>query len=215
MLRLTPIHKGALRILCLGAHADDIEIGCGGTILELTGRTQSIDVTWIVLSGAGHREAEARSSAKQFLRGAKKSDIRVGAFRDGYFPAMHGDIKDYFERLKGEVKPDFVFTHAKNDLHQDHRLVAELTWNTFRDNMIFEYEIVKYDGDLGSPNAFVPVLSRNCERKIRILMHSFSTQRSRSWFTEDTFKAMLRLRGIECRSKSGYAEAFYVRKFLL
>jgi len=215
MLRLLPAKRGTLQVLCIGAHSDDIELGCGGAILELIGRPSPVSVFWVVLSGAGPREREAVMSARRFLKGAKKADIRVADFRDGYFPTVHAEVKDYFERLKQEVSPDLIFTHAGNDLHQDHRLVSELTWNTFRDHMILEYEIVKYDGGLGSPNGFIPISLRNCRRKVRMLMKGFATQRSRRWFTEDTFMAMLRIRGIECNAPEGHAEAFYVRKFVL
>jgi len=215
MLRLIPEKRGALQVLCIGAHSDDIEIGCGGTILELTARRQPVQVTWVVLSANGEREREARDSAQSFLKSARRSDIRVGTFRDGYFPTQHTEVKDYFEQLKRDVTPDVVFTHAGADLHQDHRLVSELTWNTFRDHMILEYEVVKYDGGLGSPNAFVPVSRTNCRRKVQMLMRGFATQRSRRWFTEDTFMALLRIRGIECNAPEGHAEAFYVRKFIL
>ena len=215
MLRLIPQKRGTLRVLCIGAHSDDLEIGCGGTMLELIGRPAPLEVTWVVLSGIGPRGREARASARRFVRGAKRCDIRVAGFRDGYFPTQHAEIKDYFEQLKREVVPDVIFTHAGHDLHQDHRLVSELTWNTFRDHMILEYEIVKYDGGLGSPNAFVPISQTNCRRKVRALMRGFATQRSRRWFTEDTFMAMLRIRGIECNAPDGHAEAFYVRKIVV
>ena len=215
MLRLIPQKRGALEVLCIGAHSDDLEIGCGGSILELIARPAPLHVTWVVLSGTGPREREARESAQRFLKGAKRTDIRVAAFRDGYFPSQHREVKDYFEQLKRQVTPDVVFTHAGQDLHQDHRLVSELTWNTFRDHMILEYEIVKYDGGLGSPNAFIPVSRANCRRKVQMLMRGFATQRSRRWFTEDTFMSMLRIRGIECNAPEGHAEAFYVRKFVL
>jgi LmbE family N-acetylglucosaminyl deacetylase len=215
MLQLVPQKKGVLKLLCIGAHSDDLEIGCGGTMLELLGRSPRIHVTWVVLSGSGRRGQEARESARRFLRGAKRCDIRVAEFRDGFFPGQRDEVKEYFESLKGAVEPDLIFTHSGKDLHQDHRLVAELTWNTFRDHMILEYEIVKYDGDLGSPNAFVPLSASSCRRKTRLLMRGFATQRSRRWFAENTFMAMLRIRGVECNAPDGYAEGFYVRKFVL
>lgn len=215
MLRLIPEKSGPLRILCIGAHSDDLEIGCGGTVLELLERPTPCEITWVVLSGTGPREREAHESAERFLEGARHRDVRVAKFRDGYFPNQHGEVKDYFEQLKCDVDPDVIFTHTGRDLHQDHRLVSELTWNTFRDHMILEYEIVKYDGGLGSPNAFVPVSLENCRRKVQMLMRGFATQRSRRWFTEDTFMSMLRIRGIECNAPEGHAEAFYARKFVL
>lgn len=215
MLRLIPDKRGALEVLCFGAHSDDLEIGCGGTVLELLDRDTPVNVTWVVLSAVGVREREAITSARRFLAGAKRHDIRVGQFRDGFFPSQHQEIKEYFEALKREVSPDIVFTHVRDDLHQDHRLVCELTWNTFRDHLVLEYEIPKYDGGLGSPAAFMPITRRNSARKVRLLMRGFATQRSKRWFTEDTFNAMLRIRGIECNSPSGHAEAFYVRKIVL
>ena len=215
MLQLIPRKQGPLKVLCIGAHSDDLEIGCGGTILELAQRPVALNVTWVVLSGVGPREQEAKKSAQRFLKGSQRRDIRVAGFRDGYFPSKHAEVKDYFETLKKDMSPDLIFTHAGQDLHQDHRLVSELTWNTFRDHMILEYEIVKYDGGLGSPNAFVPISKANCRRKVRLLMQGFSTQRSRRWFSEDTFTSMLRIRGVECNAPDGYAEAFYVRKLVL
>lgn len=214
MLRLIPDKRGALNLLCLGAHSDDLEIGCGGTVLELLGQ-RPVNVTWVVLSGVGPREKEARASARRFLKDARRADIRVAQFRDGFFPSQHREIKEYFEQLKQIEAPDVILTHQGNDLHQDHRLVAELTWNTFRNHLILEYEIPKYDGGLGSPNVFVPVSERNCRRKVDLLMRGFATQRSKRWFTEDTFMAMLRIRGIECNAASGHAEGFYARKIVL
>ncbi len=214
MLQLVPKKRGTLRVLCIGAHSDDIEIGCGGTILELIDRPGPVEFIWVVLSGSGAREREARASAKRFLKGARRHDIRTAEFPDGYFPTVQNALKDYFEKLKGDVQPDLIFTHARHDLHQDHRVVSELTWNTFRDHLIMEFEIIKYDGDLRSPNGYVPVSPANCRRKVRMLMRGFASQRSRRWFTEDTFMAMLRIRGIECNAPDGHAEAFYVRKFI-
>jgi len=215
MLRLLPDKRGPLEVLCLGAHSDDLEIGCGGTVLELLSRDSPVNVTWVVLSGIGPRDEEARASAARFLGKARRQSIHVGKFRDGYFPSQHGQIKDYFEQLKRQVAPDIIFTHVRDDLHQDHRVVAELTWNTFRNHLIFEYEIPKYDGGLGSPNAFMPVSRATGRRKVRLLMQAFASQRSKRWFTDDTFLAMLRIRGIECNAPSGLAEGFYVRKFII
>jgi LmbE family N-acetylglucosaminyl deacetylase len=214
VLSLVPNKRGALRLVCIGAHCDDLEIGCGGTVLELL-RRRPVAVTWVVLSGSGVRGREARASARRFLAGARRSRVLVEAFRDGYFPIQHGEIKDFFEKLKGEVAPDIVLCHAGNDLHQDHRLVAELTWNTFRDHLILEYEIVKYDGALGSPSVFVPLSSATRRRKVRLLLRGFATQRAKRWFTAETFDAIMRIRGVECNAPSGYAEAFYARKILI
>jgi len=204
---------GPLRILCLGAHADDIEIGCGGTILALLAARRNVDCHWIVFSGGGGpREREARRSAGLFLARARRRQIVVHSFRDGFFPYLGGGIKEAFEELAREVSPDIVFTHTREDRHQDHRVVSDLTWNTFRSHLILEYEVPKYDGDLGVPNFFVPLRAAVARAKIRHLHAAFGSQRSKRWFTPDTFHALLRLRGIESAAPDGLAEAFYARK---
>jgi LmbE family N-acetylglucosaminyl deacetylase len=204
-----------LRLLCLGAHSDDIEIGCGGTVLTLLDGNKDIDVRWIVFSANDERSHEARNSAAAFLSKARHKEIAVKAYRDGFFPFLGAAIKEEFEALKLDFQPDLVFTHFRDDRHQDHRLISDLTWNTFRDHLILEYEIPKYDGDLGQPNAFVPLAESICEQKIQILLESFPSQRQKSWFDEQTFRAMLRLRGMEANSRTRYAEAFYCRKTVL
>jgi LmbE family N-acetylglucosaminyl deacetylase len=204
----------APRILCLGAHSDDIEIGCGGTILNWLEIYPSLEITWIVLGAHGERATEARQSAEVFLSQAKDKQILVKGFRDGFFPYTGEEVKEYFEQLKQEISPDVIFTHYRDDLHQDHRLICELTWNTFRNHLILEYEIPKYDGDLGSPNFFVHLDEATCQRKIKYILANFKTQTNRDWFTEETFKAILRLRGIESKAPNGYAEAFYGRKIV-
>lgn len=207
--------EGPLNVLALGAHADDIEIGCGGTLLRLAESDPGATVTWIVLSGDGDRAKEARASAEEFLSSFASRRIEVEGFRDGYFPFAGAEIKDYFERLKTELTPHVVFTHQRSDLHQDHRLVSELTWNTFRDHLVLEYEVPKYDGDVGSPNLFVPLSESISSRKIDALLTHFGSQRSKRWFTRDLFEASLRLRGMESNAPSGHAEAFYSRKLVL
>jgi LmbE family N-acetylglucosaminyl deacetylase len=202
------------RVLALGAHADDIEIGCGATILALQ-RSQPIDVTWVVLGSEGVREDEARVSAEAFLAGADSKTIVCHRFRDGHFPYLGAEVKDTFEALKREVEPQLVLTHARDDLHQDHRLVCELTWNTWRDHLVLEYEIPKYDGDLGAPNVFVPVSEELARGKARMLLDAFSSQRDKDWFDEDVFLGLMRVRGMEARASSGYAEAFTCRKLSL
>jgi len=202
----------APRVLCLGAHSDDIEIGCGGTILRLIESHAEIEVRWVVLSGDERRAREARCAASLFLAGATKVNVTVRAFRDGFFPYIGDEIKEFFEELKAEPAPDVIFTHARADLHQDHRVVAELTWNTFRDHFILEYEIPKYDGGLGNPNFFVPIDERTRARKIEYLMRAFGSQRDKRWFTEETFSGLMRLRGVECASAVGCAEAFTAKK---
>ena len=214
-LHLRPKARSAIRVLCLGAHSDDIEIGCGGLILDLIARYRAVDITWVVFSARGEREREARRSAGMFLRGARRSRVIVEQFRDGFFPWEGAGIKEIFEDLKGGVAPDLVLTHYRDDRHQDHRLLSDLTWNTFRDHWILEYEVPKYDGDLGAPNCFAPLRRRTCGRKVKYLQSVFGTQRGKHWFGAETFWGLMRLRGMECRAAEGYAEAFYARKIAL
>jgi LmbE family N-acetylglucosaminyl deacetylase len=204
-----------LSILCLGAHSDDIEIGVGATLLSLMLRGVQLEVQWCVLSATGQREAEARASAGEFLRHAARAKIDVMSFEDGFFPEQGQMIKRWFEQLKVCNKPDIIFTHFRNDAHQDHREVSRLTWNTFRDNFILEYEIPKWDGDLGQPNAFMPISAGTLDRKIELLFRHFGSQRDKHWFDEQTFRALARLRGMESRASGGYAEAFFARKLVL
>jgi LmbE family N-acetylglucosaminyl deacetylase len=205
---------GELRVLCLGAHSDDIEIGCGGTILRLLAQRRNVEVRWVVFAASPARRLEAERSAEMFLRGAVKKEIVVRDFKESFFPYIGSEIKEYFEELKCTISPDLVFTHFRDDLHQDHRLISELTWNTFRDHVILEYEIVKYDGGLGSPNLFVHLSEEVCAKKMKYLVENFQSQRSHQWFTEDTFRAILRLRGVESNAPEKYAEAFYCRKIV-
>jgi LmbE family N-acetylglucosaminyl deacetylase len=207
--------RRGLRILALGAHSDDIEIGCGGTILRLLKESPGTRVHWVVFGANGERAKEATLSAQDFLRGAGERTIAVKGFRDGFLPYLGADVKDVFEQLKREVSPDLILTHYRNDLHQDHRLVCELTWNTWRDHLIWEYEIPKYDGDMGTPNVYVSLQRALCKRKISLVMKHFATQRSKRWFTPDLFESLLRLRGIEAAGPHPYAEAFYGRKVLV
>lgn len=204
-----------LTLLLLGAHADDIEIGCGGTFLRLVQEYRIGEVYWIVFSANEQRAMEARRSANVLLEGVRKHHIEVLSFRDGFFPYSGAEVKEHFESLKTKVSPDIVFTHYRMDLHQDHRLISELTWNTFRDHMILEYEVVKYDGDLGIPNFFVHLTSDICQRKIEHIRAQFGSQGGRQWFDEDTFLSILRLRGMESNAPQKYAEAFYARKVVL
>jgi LmbE family N-acetylglucosaminyl deacetylase len=196
----------APRILCLGAHSDDIEIGCGGTLLRLMKEYSNLHVRWIVFSAVEQRAVEAHTSACILLRHVTESEIVAKDFREGFFPYIGAEIKDYFEQLKQQGSPHLIFTHYRHDLHQDHRLLSELTWNTFRDHLILEYEIPKYDGDLGTPNCYVGLDERTCQSKVRHLMTHFGSQAGRDWFTEDTFMALLRLRGTSERSFSGELE---------
>jgi len=200
------------RILCLGAHSDDIEIGCGGTILELLRTQPALEFDWVVLSSGAERDREAKQSAELFLKGAAKKNIEVANFRTSFFPFEGLQIKEYLEALKKHGSPDLILTHTRDDLHQDHRVVNELTWNTWRSHLILEYEIPKYDGDLGRPNFFVPLSRETCDRKIKYLMECFKTQQDKHWFTEDLFLGLMRLRGMEANSPGKFAEAFYSRK---
>jgi LmbE family N-acetylglucosaminyl deacetylase len=203
------------RMLAIGAHPDDIEIGCAGTILKLIEQGAVSDVWWVVLSGDGERAEEARRSAEALLAEVPRSEVVVRDFTDGFFPYEGQRVKDFFEQLKVEVSPDVVLTHQRADLHQDHRLCCELAWNTFRDHLILEYEVPKYDGDMSAPNAFVPLSEDLSRRKIDHLMSHFGSQRSKRWFREELFSSLLRLRGMECNSPSSYAEAFFCRKAVL
>ena len=204
-----------LSILCLGAHADDIEIGCGGTILRLLGTYRNCDVTWVVFSATAQRRREALSTAKRFLKDAQRTTVMAKAFKESFFPYRGEEIKGFFEQLKKRLVPDLIFTHYRQDLHQDHRMICELTWNTFRKHQIFEYEVPKYDGDLGSPNLFVELDETLCRRKVDHILTHFKTQKDKHWFSKDIFMAMLRLRGMECNAPSTFAEGFYCRKLVL
>jgi len=217
MISIGSLRDGSpLKILCVGCHSDDIEIGCGGTILQLLSGNPNLEFCWMVFSsGGGEREKEARKSAELFLDKAKKKELIVKDFRDGFFPFEGAKIKSVFEEELKHRTPDVIFTQNRKDAHQDHRQIAELTWNTFRDHLILEYEIPKYDGDLGQPNFFVTLDQTAYENKVHYLMDAFQSQRSKRWFQPETFMALMRLRGMECNAPSGYAEAFYSRKSVL
>jgi LmbE family N-acetylglucosaminyl deacetylase len=204
----------SLSVLCLGAHSDDIEIGAGGTILSLISGGVELHVTWSIASAIGEREAEARNSAEAFLAGARSTDLQLGSFQDGYLPYLGGDVKRWVQDLQN-VQPDLIFTHRRDDGHQDHRLISELTWNTFRNHLILEYEIPKWDGDIGQPNFYVPLSEEILASKISLLETAFQTQRSRDWFDPETFRGLARLRGVECRAPERYAEAFVIRKAMV
>jgi LmbE family N-acetylglucosaminyl deacetylase len=203
---------GLRKILCIGAHADDIEIGCGGTLLRLLGENPELHVYWVVLSADAVRAEEARRSADSYFQKAGKHQFEIKTFRDSFFPYSGSDIKDFFHTLGQQFSPDLVFTHRRDDLHQDHRLVADLTWNTFRNHLILEYEIPKYDGDLGRPNLYVTLDGPTSERKIDGLLESFPSQCDKPWFTRDTFLSLMRIRGVESNSPTRLAEGFYSRK---
>ncbi len=214
-LNLRSRSKTPLRIVCIGAHSDDIEIGCGGLVLRLIGEGRPVHIEWIVMSAAGAREREARRSADLFLKGARRARVTVKQFRDGFFLHQGAAFKEGFEELKAGPRPDVVLTHYRDDRHQDHRVLSDLTWNTFRDHCVLEYEIPKYDGDMGSPNCFIPLDRRTSSRKVNYLQRVFGTQRDKHWFDSATFLGLMRLRGMECRAPEGFAEGFYARKLLL
>lgn len=201
-----------LSVLCLGAHSDDIEIGVGGTILGWIAAEARLNVFWCVASAVGDRAEEARTSATAFLAGANSFDINLGQFRDGFLPYQGSEVKLWMEDLKSRFDPDIVFTHRMDDGHQDHREVCQLTWNTFRNHLVLEYEVPKWDGDLGQPNIYSPFTACIMEQKIALLLDAFTSQRSKDWFDPTVFRALARLRGMECRAPDAYAEGFYLRK---
>jgi LmbE family N-acetylglucosaminyl deacetylase len=217
MIRLVPGAGSSrgLRVLLLGAHSDDIEIGCGGAILSLSRQYPDCAFDWVVFSAVGARHDEAQRSANLFVQPPQLRGPILKEFRDSFMPYAGAEIKAVFEELKRSNPPDIVFTHNRKDAHQDHRVIAELTWNTFRDHLILEYEIPKYDGDLGRPNVFIPLAKEVCDAKVDFLMRAFDTQRSKRWFDPQTFLGLMRLRGMESNAPSGYAEAFYCRKAVI
>jgi LmbE family N-acetylglucosaminyl deacetylase len=204
----------AVQILCLGAHADDIEIGCGGAILSLKERYPQVRLHWVVFSAGGKRGEEARKAAARFGEHCAMTTV-FKEFRDGFFPYQGAEIKEFFEEMKQQVNPDLIFTHWRGDAHQDHRLINELTWNTYRNHLILEYEIPKYDGDLGRPNFFIPLAKEVCEQKVSLLFEAFESQHSKRWFDRSVFLGLMRLRGMEANSETGYAEAFHTPKAVL
>jgi LmbE family N-acetylglucosaminyl deacetylase len=203
------------RVLAVGAHSDDLEIGCGGTVLALTRSDPAVAVHWVVFAAPGVRGDEARRSAEVVLADAAERSIEVHSFRDGYLPHTAAEVKDAFEDLKARIDPQLVLTHSRDDLHQDHRLVCELTWNTFRDHLVLEYEIPKWDGDVGRPNVYVPLADSEVDEKLGLLSAHFGSQREKHWYDVDVFRGLMRIRGMECRAPSGFAEAFTGRKLML
>ena len=213
-LRLGSAECPLRRILCLGSHCDDIEIGCGGTILRLLREHPEVEIYWLVFSSTPVRRREAARAAGLFLAPAKKKKVVIRNYRDTLFPSQQARIKGEFEKLKKTFSPDLILTHYRQDLHQDHRVICELTWNTFRSHLILEYEIPKYDGDLGAPNFFVGLDRATCARKAKHILDSFVSQRPKQWFTAETFMGLQRIRGIEANSPGGYAEGFHCRKLV-
>jgi LmbE family N-acetylglucosaminyl deacetylase len=198
----------------MGAHSDDIEIGCGGTILRLAQQYPDCEFHWVVFNATGTRGEEAACAAQLFAGSRLRGPLLKG-FQDGFMPYLGSEVKAVFENELKQISPDVIFTHNGNDAHQDHQLISQLTWNTFRDHLILEYEIPKYDGDLGRPSVFVPLEREICDKKVNHLMAAFHSQQTKRWFERDTFFALMRLRGMECAAPSGYAEAFYSRKLVL
>jgi len=205
---------GGLKILCLGAHCDDIEIGCGGTVLRFVEEYGVQHLKWIVFTSSEERATEAYKSAEFFTKECKEKEIIVKKFKDGFLPYEASQLKNLFEEIK-PFNPDIIFTHYRHDLHQDHRTVCELTWNTFRNHLIFEYEIPKYDGDLGNPNCFVTLSEEVTREKVNVITNCFLSQVGKQWFDKETFCSLMRLRGVESASPTKYAEGFYVRKSVI
>jgi LmbE family N-acetylglucosaminyl deacetylase len=216
MIQLSLPAKGAeaFTLLCIGAHSDDIEIGCGATLLHLKKTVERLKFHWVVFSAKGARGLEARKAADLFTSGCE-AKIVLSEYRDGFLPYVGREVKESFEELKGQVNPDLIFTHWREDAHQDHRLLSELTWNTFRNHLILEYEIPKFDGDLGRPNVYVPAVAETYEAKINYVFEAFKSQQSKPWFERETFLGLMRIRGMECNAASGYAEGFHCRKILI
>jgi LmbE family N-acetylglucosaminyl deacetylase len=213
-LDLAKSQKGRLDVLCIGAHCDDIEIGCGGTVLALQRRYPGCRVHWLILTSVPARRSEALAAARAFVKPACRGETLVCDFPDGMLPGHLVQVKERFEAFKALVDPELILTHHGLDRHQDHSLVSQVTWQTFREHMIWEYEIPKYDGDLVTPNMYVPVSATAAARKIRLIVKAFESQRGKSWFTAENLLAMMRLRGLECRSPSGFAEGFHCRKLV-
>jgi LmbE family N-acetylglucosaminyl deacetylase len=207
--------SGPLRILCLGAHSDDIEIGCGGTLLRLLGERPGSSVDWVVFSATAERERESRASAADFLKDAASSSVQIERFRESFFPGAYTEIKECFAAVSSRLDPDLVFSHHVRDRHQDHRVVAELTWNAFRNHTVLEYEVAKYEGDLGQPNVFVPLARAIADRKVELLAKHFPTQADKPWFTPDTFHGLMSIRAVECLAPEGRAEAFHAPKLIV
>jgi LmbE family N-acetylglucosaminyl deacetylase len=212
MLNADPGHP--IKVLCLGAHSDDIEIGCGGTLLRMIEEYGNLDINWIVFCSNEIRAREAAASANSYLENLIKKQIIINNYRDGFLPYIGSEVKDYFENTIKKIAPDIVFTHQRNDLHQDHRLISDLTWNTFRDHLILEYEIPKFDGDLGVPNFYVKLEDKTVRMKIEGLLKHFNSQHTKHWFTEDLLTSIMRIRGMESGADVRFAEAFYTRKLL-
>lgn len=207
--------SGKLQILCLGSHSDDLEIGCGGTLSRLAAEHPDCVFHWVVFSALNARAEEARSAVNELLGPSRIATLRIAAFPDGFMPFVGADLKRMFEELRSSLNPDIIFTHYRHDAHQDHRMIADLTWNTFRNHLILEYEIPKYDGDMGQPNVYMPLPADSCELKVQLLLRAFRSQAEKPWFRRETFLGLMRLRGMECNASSGYAEAFHARKVAL
>jgi LmbE family N-acetylglucosaminyl deacetylase len=214
-MRFRPDFSPNGTVLCLGAHCDDIEIGCGGGLVELRTRYPGLNFVWVLFSGESEREQETRAAAAKLMGTGTRYEVNVLGFRGSYFPYLASSIKDAFEEVRSRVNPELILTHFLADRHQDHRVISELTWNTFRNHMILEYEIAKYEGDLAHPNVYFPLAPETVELKVKTLMECFPSQRNRQWFDADLFRGQMRVRGVECNSPSRYAEAFHARKLIV
>ncbi len=203
------------RVLCIGAHCDDIEIGCAGALLQLQKSAGKLVIDWVVLTGEEKRRAEATAAMQLLVEPPYRGELLFGGLPDSRLPSVYGELKEFFVAVQKRFQPDIVFCHQRHDAHQDHRLVNEMVWGAFRNHLILEYEIVKWDGDFGAPNVYVPLDRDVLDRKVDVLMKTYGTQRSKDWFTPDTFLAVSRIRGVECRAPSGHAEAFIARKVIL
>lgn len=209
-----PTDRGP-RILVVGAHADDAEIGAGGTIGRLVSERPDAAFTWVVLAAADPlRAAEARASADRLLAGAANRSVDVRDLRDGFLPFLGVAPKEaMMDHTSSD--PDLILAPRRDDAHQDHRLVSELVQQVFRRGTILEYEVPKWDGDLGPANLYVRLSAAEAAAKVTHLLASFPSQTDRGWFSGDTFRAILRLRGIECRAPDGNAEAFNCGKLIV
>jgi len=216
MLSFTPgpTFERQPEVLCIGAHCDDIEIGCGGTLLALQARYPDCRIHWLVLTSIPERRHEALASVRAFVRPRARGVMLIGELEDTLLPSRLAEVKAQFAACKAQVQPSLVFTHCGGDRHQDHDLVSQVTWQTFRDHAILEYEIAKYDGDLTTPNFYLPLSKALAERKIALLLRAFESQRGKPWFRPENFEALMRLRGIECRAPDGLAEGFHCRKLV-
>jgi LmbE family N-acetylglucosaminyl deacetylase len=201
-----------LSVLALGAHPDDIEIAAGGTLLSLAERHPGLHVRYVVMTGTPERQVEARAAARAFTPGAEL-EVETYDLPDGRLPAVWGQVKEIMADLARSVRPDVILAPSPADAHQDHRTVGEIVPTAFRDQLYLGYEVPKWDGDLARPNTYFPLTDATARRKVELLDKCYPSQHGRDWWDEETFLALARLRGIECRSR--YAEAFTSAKLIV